>query len=151
MEVNDLKAYFEKYPKSNKRIIRICNNCEDKRNIPFAGHSDLCNDCSNRIPEKFKAFRTPEVIEARRLRSIEYWSDQTNRDAMSEIIKNSETAKVAVEKRRGGNDICEHHYIYDHANPELYTTKMTRSKHAQIHAWMRKAGIIVPHINVTEE
>ena len=54
-------------------------------------------------------------------------------------------------KMRGGNDICDHHYIYDHAHPELYTMKVTRSKHQQIHMWMKKAGIKVPHINVADE
>ena len=49
--------------------------------------------------------------------------------------------------RRGGEDIVNHHYIYDHANPELYTMKITRAKHTQIHNWMKKAGIVVPHIN----
>lgn len=49
-----------------------------------------------------------------------------------------------------GDIIVNHHYIYDHANPKLYTMKITRRKHGQIHAWMRKAGIKVPHINVKE-
>lgn len=46
-----------------------------------------------------------------------------------------------------GDIIVKHHYIYNHTNPELYTTEVTRSKHAKIHMWMRKAGIKVPHIN----
>lgn len=49
------------------------------------------------------------------------------------------------------NGFISHHYIYDHANPELYTTNVPRSKHNQIHGWLRKAKILVPHINVTEE
>jgi len=48
---------------------------------------------------------------------------------------------------RGGEDIVNHHYIYDHKNPEKYTMKVTRSKHAKIHSWMRKAEMVVPHIN----
>lgn len=62
------------------------------------------------------------------------------------VIKGQEEAGV-YEAMRGGNDLVNHHYIYDHANPKLYTMKVTRAKHAQIHAWMRKAGIKVPHIN----
>ena len=36
-------------------------------------------------------------------------------------------------------------------NPKKYTMKVTRSKHTKIHHWMRKSGIEIPHINVTEE
>jgi hypothetical protein len=50
-----------------------------------------------------------------------------------------------------GGSIVFHHYIYDHSDISKYTMKMTRAKHAQIHAWMRKAGIKVPHINVKED
>lgn len=67
--------------------------------------------------------------------------------AISEGVKNSDAAKAESDRQRGGNDLVTHHYIYDHANPEKYTMKVTRSKHGQIHAWMRKAGIKVPHIN----
>lgn len=66
------------------------------------------------------------------------------------VIKGQEESG-ANEAMRGGNDILKHHYIYDHANPEKYTMKITRSKHAKIHMWMRRSGIKVPHINVTEE
>ena len=71
--------------------------------------------------------------------------------AISDGMKNSDAVKANADKMRGGDDICDHHYIYDHAHPELYTMKVTRSKHAQIHAWMRKAGIKVPHINVPDD
>ena len=80
-------------------------------------------------------------------RLTKYWADQSNRDEMSEIITNSDAHKTASEMKRGGNDICDHHYIYDHANPELYTMKVTRSKHTKIHMWMKKVEIVVPHIN----
>lgn len=47
-----------------------------------------------------------------------------------------------------GKQIVKHHYIYDESDLTKYTTEMTRAKHAQIHAAMRKEGIIVPHINI---
>jgi len=50
---------------------------------------------------------------------------------------------------KGGSVL--HHYIYDHSNPELYTTKITRVKHNQIHGQMRRAGIVTPHINMNED
>lgn len=49
---------------------------------------------------------------------------------------------------RGGNDIIEHHYIYDHSDLTKYTMKITRKKHTLIHHWMKKCGIEIPHINV---
>lgn len=62
--------------------------------------------------------------------------------------KNPDAWNGANEKMEGGNDIVGHHYIYDHANLELYTMKVTRKKHNQIHGWLRRAGIKIPHINV---
>ena len=62
--------------------------------------------------------------------------------------KRQEKSEAAKARNMSGNDIVNHHYIYDHSDLLKYTTKVTRSKHAKIHAWMRKAGIKVPHINV---
>lgn len=53
----------------------------------------------------------------------------------------------ANENMRGGNDICDHHYIYDHSDLSKYTMKMTRSRHQRLHWLMRKSNIKVPHIN----
>ena len=50
-----------------------------------------------------------------------------------------------------GDSIVFHHYIYDDSDTTKYTMEMTRAKHAQIHAWMRKDGIKVPHINIKED
>lgn len=84
-------------------------------------------------------------------RKIEYWSDPTNRDAQSERITNSESCKAEHERQRGGNDLVDHHYIYDHSDLSKYTMKVTRKKHTLIHHWMRKAGIKIPHINIKSE
>lgn len=52
-----------------------------------------------------------------------------------------------AEKFRGGNDIVNHHYIYDESDMSKYTIKMTRSHHTWLHNIFRKFGYIVPHIN----
>ena len=57
----------------------------------------------------------------------------------------------ANDAMRGGDDICNHHYIYDHSDLSKYTMKMTRSAHTKLHWLMRKANIIVPHINIKEQ
>jgi len=69
------------------------------------------------------------------------------RKEMSDRAKNSDPTKVNIENMRGGKDTIEHHYIYDHANPELYTIKISRKKHPQLHMLLRNAGIVIPHIN----
>ena len=55
------------------------------------------------------------------------------------------------ENMRGGHDICKHHFIYDHNNPENHTIEITRSEHSAHHQWMKRNGLEVPHMNVTEE
>lgn len=77
-------------------------------------------------------------------------SDVT-KEKIGESMENSLTHKIACENMKGGQDIINHHYIYDHNNLNKYTTKMTRSKHGLIHRMMQLAGIIVPHINIKEE
>lgn len=72
-------------------------------------------------------------------------------DNISESMKNSEDVKANTDRMRGGQDMIWHHYIYDHANPKKYTMEVTRSKHGKIHVWMKRAGIVVPHINVKED
>jgi hypothetical protein len=48
---------------------------------------------------------------------------------------------------RGGNDIVNHHYLYDHADLSKYTMFMTRSDHTAMHDRMHGDGYEVPHIN----
>lgn len=74
-------------------------------------------------------------------------SEET-RDALSIAHKNSDKSKSASEKYRGGNDIVNHHYIYDHDNLALNTVRMSRSDHTSLHRLFQKLGYDVPHINV---
>lgn len=70
------------------------------------------------------------------------------KNKMSEVwVK---THKHVIANMYGGNDIVNHHYIYDHNDLTKYTTKTTRSIHTKIHRAMQKAGIIVPHINMKD-
>lgn len=90
---------------------------------------EYCND------SKWKKLQSEKMIR--------YYYDQDNRDAQSERLKNN--------PKLSGDSIIDHHYIYDHDNPEKYTMKVNRSKHFKIHWWMKKAKIIVPHLNATED
>jgi hypothetical protein len=263
--IEELKIRFEKFPNSNKLIIRVCDNCHKELKIKFQSYSDLCNLCSKRTPEAREAARLksleqfstqearditskaikqfhidnpdagaenskrqiqwhkdhpeaaeeqskkvikyyenpdnikaaakrtteyflmhPEAGEAASLRWSEYWSDpehrkddserqiaylkehpekvdifitrmkkywsdQGNCDLQSDRISNSGAMKIAIEKMVGGNDIIKHHFIYDHNNPDQHTVEITRSQHTSHHNWMRRNGLKVPHINVTED
>ena len=92
--------------------------------------------------------KSPEHIAAATKGLKDYYKNNPEAAIIrGEAIRVSEAHKIASEDMRGGNDIINHHYIYDHANPEKYTMKVTRSKHVKIHWWMKKAGIVVPHIN----
>lgn len=68
-------------------------------------------------------------------------------DAISKGQLNSDKIKTSAKRQRGGNDICNHHYTYDHNDLSLNTVRMTRSDHMRLHQLLRKLGYIVPHIN----
>ena len=95
--------------------------------------------------------KDPEVLKAMSERAIEQWSDSEYREMMSEIMRNSEAVKIEHERQRGGHDIVKHHFIYDHNHPENHIVKITRSQHMSHHQWMKRNGLEVPHLNVTEE
>jgi len=57
MNVEKLKVYFERFPKSEKRIVRICDSCGVRREIYFYQYCDLCQSCSKKIPKAKEAAR----------------------------------------------------------------------------------------------
>lgn len=93
----------------------------------------------------------PEVLKTMSERSIEQWSDSEHHEMMSEIMRNSEAVKTEHERQRGGYDIVKHHFIYDHNNPDQHVVEITRSQHSAHHQWMKRNGLVVPHVNVTDE
>lgn len=88
-----LKARFEKYPKSGKKVLRICEGkgCNDERWVAYQDYSPLCNFCSNRTDEirekrrkgTIRQFSDPKAREAASLAQIKRFSDQSERDAHS--------------------------------------------------------------------
>lgn len=89
----------------------------------------------------------PEAREDARLRMTEWFSDPKARESMSKIITNSDAAKANATNMKGGQDIIQHHYLYDDADLSKYTMPMTRSEHTAMHNGMRKDGYEVKHIN----
>jgi hypothetical protein len=95
-------------------------------------------------------FSDPAMREAARLKTIEqfstqeakdivsdqstkYWSNQINRDALSEIMINSDAARKWQEEMIGGNDLCWHHVAYDFDDPDTLRVRLTRKFHSSIH------------------
>lgn len=117
-------------PGSSKRIWAVCDECGKSRWITKQNYRDLCNKCgakkrwSNKVERDKQSKRTTEYFE-----------------------NNPEAYDDRDEKQRGGNDICNHHYIYDHSDLSLNTVQITRSDHTSLHNLLRKLKYIVPHIN----
>lgn len=49
---------------------------------------------------------------------------------------------------RGGEDLVNHHYIYNESDLSLNTVQMTRSDHQKLHQLLKKLSYKVPHINI---
>lgn len=153
--IYDLKVRFKKFPSSSKKVVAICNKCRKEREVRFVGYRDLCLKCSRKeltyrfsiSDRQIKRYTDPTNRKVMSDRSIEQWSSQEARDKLSEINLNSDAAKIASERQRGGFDLVCHHYLYDHADLSKYTMSMTRSEHAAMHNRMRGDGYKVPHIN----
>lgn len=144
---------------SSKKVWANCDICGKGRWVIYNQYSNFCLGCALKQPKRrddlgkiMKQYYidNPEAREEARLKSLEQW-DQKACDEQSIRIINSEAMQVEHEKQKGGNDICKHHYIYDHSDLSKYTMKMTRATHTRLHNNMRKAGIKVPHINVKGE
>ena len=158
--IDELKAWFEKYPSSNKEVVRICDNCPNVSKVMFKQCTDLCKKCSHNTPEYILVrvlkqtqyyIDHPEAVEAARLKSLEQWSHQENCDEASrikkqwfidhpeagnehsEILKNSEAAKIAADNQRGGFDLVWHHVAYDFNDPDALRVRITRKFHGAIH------------------
>ena len=88
------------------------------------------------------------------------WEDPKEREKVSDslmghIISGSQREKLSkatkkhyVEMDDPGQEICNHHYIYDFNNLTKYTIEVTRSEHMVIHQNLRRAGLEVPCINI---
>lgn len=66
--VDELKSWFENHPKSNKKIIRICDICGEEIEIYFGTNCNLCIKCGCNTPGHCKAisdgnikYRTKEM------------------------------------------------------------------------------------------
>lgn len=191
MGIEELKQWVEKYPSSAKRVITVCDSCNEEREIYFNAYRGLCKRCAMNKESTVKTLRAaaihqwnipdardrqsetmlqynkehPEKGEAHSRFMIKHCEDPKVLDAMSERaiqyhidhpevakdhgekMKKSEAAKYEQDRQRGGNDIIQHHYLYDDSDLSKNTMLMTRSEHGKMHRRMQLDGYEVPHIN----
>lgn len=144
---DELKAWFERFPKSNKKIIAICDNpkCRKERELYNHLYHGLCQSCIAK-----ERSRTPDARKDQSIRANKQFEDPKQRKMVSELHKgkitsdetkhkqseshkNSSACKKARAKTIGGNDIVNHHIAYDFDRPHELTVKVTRTRHGQIH------------------
>lgn len=162
----EARAYFVKYPKSGKKVVTICETCLEERIVTFAGHTKNCLSCARKLywrddakraevsawmtkhwsdpenravyAEKMKAhYLDPEFKRLQSVAKSKYWAQEMSRENMSKTMLESEAHRIASEKMVGGNDIVNHHYIYDPNDKHKFTTPMTRSEHTSMHVNIR--------------
>lgn len=153
--IDELKEYLVKHPKSRKRIITVCDNCGSERDVAFQSYRNLCHKCSHNTPTHKKTMS--EILTKRYTnqserddqsrRAIKRYTNKSERDAQSIRMTESNAIKVNIDKMSGGNDIIKHHYIYDHSDLSLNVVQMTRSDHMKLHGLLRRLGYIIPHID----
>lgn len=107
-------------------------------------HCDALSTAKQGIPHT-----TPAQIVADKLQSEAQRGIPLSPEHIAAIKKGQEDSGM-YEIMRGGDDIVNHHYIYDHSDLSLNTVKMTRSDHSKLHILLRKIGYVVPHINTEE-
>ena len=131
---HSLKVYYQDNPEAIKRLseLMIGNKVSDatRKNLSqsLMGH-EVTDETRKKISESEMGC---------------YVSDET-REKLSESLN-----EFYSKFDDPGQLLVKHHYIYDHNDLSKYTTEMTRSRHSRLHMLMRKAGIIIPHINIKE-
>ena len=163
---------------SNKRVWANCDVCGYGRWVNRYQYRDMCHKCSHSTPEAIEAnrqrgieqFESQEAHdahsvmrlqyhkdnpEARKIQSrslIQYYIDNPEvKDDLSKKIRGSPAYRSAMGNQRGGNDLINHHYIYDHNDRSLNTIQITRKDHSRLHQLLKKLKYVIPHINVIEE
>ena len=126
MGEDELKAYFEKYPGSGKKIIAICEMCERERILTFQLYSDLCHKC---------AMKRPEVREAARLKTIKQYATREACDAQSERLKKFYGDHPEVIDEKSKNQIKYH---IDHPEIAKEHSEMMKQRHINNHEWSKE-------------
>ena len=108
--VDELKLYLDKYPKSGKKVIRICEgiDCNDELIVSFFQCHDLCKSCA----AKKYYVENPEVqkerhgtLEARKSHSVgskkAYIDDPTKAERQGKSLSNTLKSNPNISKHVG--------------------------------------------------
>lgn len=121
------KEYFNKYPKTRKEVLRICDECNNEKWIRFCNYSNLCITCSNkkRLGIKFSDETCQKMSEMRKGENNPFYgkkhsegSKQRNREAhlgKPSPMKNkhhSNETKDKISKSRKGKYCGKNNHNY---------------------------------------
>jgi len=95
MVVDELKVYFDKYPKSSKKVVRICDGCGEKRELYFHSYHDLCKKCTYNKPE-YRLLKSKIAIQ-------HHIDNPETRNKMSVSIKSYWDSHVEEKSKRFGH------------------------------------------------
>ena len=100
------------------------------------------DDTRKKMSESQKGHKHSDVTKAKMSRN-NGMKDPEIAEKISESKK-----KYYSEMDDPGQEMCNHHYIYDFNDLTKYTIPVTRSEHMSIHNNLRQAGLKVPCINI---
>lgn len=96
--IDELKAWFKKYPGSGKKIVAVCDGCGKERIVKFQNYYDLCRKCACNTEENIRKITLFGVDNPR------YGKHQSpeTRKKTSEALKGRTHSK----ERRFKNSMC---------------------------------------------
>ena len=106
MSVDELKAWFDKYPHSGKRIIAICNVCKEVRNLEMYQYCDLCNKCSCKTDKQRKIVLkavTGRKKSDKERKTISNGMTPKIRKELSEVVTGRKHTNKTITKMSGEN------------------------------------------------
>lgn len=134
---------IDKYPKSRKRIICVCDKCGRKRNLSCAKYKPVCRSCIGR-EVMIKRYDDPEELELQSGRMKKRYSDPEECKRQSEIAKKSHEDDPTLVKRQ--SDAQKKSYQDDPDRSKRHSESMKNSDAVKIEAERQRGGYdIVNH------
>ena len=132
--VDELKARFDRFPKSGKKVVAICDNpeCNKERIIGFGSYRELCGSCASKISQgtdearkqnsdrNKRRYRDP--MERKKISdgNIKRFSDPNERKKQSDRLKRYYINNPSAATENGDRQIqwCADHPEYAEAQSE---------------------------------
>ena len=94
--MDEMIDYLDMYPKTRKFIVSVCDECGKERIVRAFNYHGLCGSCSSS-----RRWNDPNERKEQSKRVVGYFSDQSNRDHMSEVQKNR---WISLDERKIASD-----------------------------------------------